>query len=352
MALKTIEARIDKKGRIYLPSKIRKINFFSQKTFRLLPIVRTSTKQIEKGLLLVSPSDEFDATYFWGNYDMKERYTIDYDPRGRLTTTENIMKDLGLHPFAYKYVFLVESCFGWELWPEHRFKRILRTLRAYKIKVTDRDNIKNIPTGLWVDAWLTEKSLFSKEAGRNTFLNAVKKSIKSKTEKTFLLLETVNNARLLSGGTLKDIKREINYFVGSSGYHFALPFLDTESRLMPSGFIKISHWKAKDIMQIVTQRIRDLSASEISERVASHYVMFSQENAKKFIDRVQLLKRPFNIDNSELYSMFWPINAGEGYKKNLEDKSFKTYQLMSRRADVYFNEHSRANIEMEFYKRC
>lgn len=349
MALKIIESRIDKKGRIYLPSKIRRIDFFKQKTFRLLPIVRTSTKQTEKGLLLINPTDEFDATYFWGNYDMKERYTVGYDPRGRLTTTENIMKDLGLHPFAYKYVSLVESCFGWELWPEHRLKRILRTFIAYKIKLANSVNIQDMSAEPWFDARLNERFLFSKEAGRDVFLKTVKKDRETKKEKTFFLLEKINSAWLLSGGSMKDTKKEINFFVNSRGYHFALPFLDTETRIVPSGTIRMSYWKSNNAMRIAIQRIRNLSIMERSEITASHYASFSYKGAKKLMERGQLLERSFSIDNSEVHISFCPIPIN---KRIIEDKSFKTFQLMSKRTDVFFNKNSHANIEIEFYKRC
>jgi hypothetical protein len=277
---------------------------------------------------------------------MKERYTIGYDPRGRLATTENIMKNLGLHPFAYKYVFLVRSCFGWEVWPKHRLKRILRTIRAYKIKIIEPTNIENIPVGAWFDAHLDEKFLFSKEAGKSLFLKAVNKSTKTKKERTLFLLERINAVHLLIGGTMKDIRKEVSSFIKNTGYHCALPFLDTEDRIVPSGSVRMSYWESKNIIRLTMQRIRDLSKAEISERVASYYTLFSRDKAKMFINRRQLLRRPFNIDYSMPYFTFWRINVNE---KNFDDEPFKTFQLVSKNADVYFNEKSQINIEMDFY---
>jgi DNA-binding transcriptional regulator/RsmH inhibitor MraZ len=346
--LRIIESRIDKKGRIYLPRGLREHSFFKRGVLRVLPIIRCSTKQIERGLLLIKPVDEFEAIYFWGNYDENKRYTIHIDATGRLATTESIMKELGLHPFARKYVYFIKSCYGWELWPEHRLKRLARSYRAYKIKITEGNTIdEKLSSGLWQDAYLFEKFLFSKETVKGLFLDPLEKGNQLKKELNIIVLEKINDVKLLFGGTIKDIKKEIDLFIESSGYNFLLPFLDTESRFVPTRTAKLSCWRTKGVIRLAMQRIRDLSTTEISEQIAKQYVIFSYEKAKKLMERNQLLLRPHNIDNSEVYFTFRTKNWNP---VELNTKSLQSLRLIKKRIDVYFHEESYLDFGIDFEK--
>jgi DNA-binding transcriptional regulator/RsmH inhibitor MraZ len=343
--LKIFEARIDPKGRIYIPANIRKLDFFNQKKYRLLPIVRSSTKQIERGLLLIKEADEFEANYFWGIYDNENRYTIEYDAHGRLATTENIMQDLELHNFKHKLIYFVESCFGWELWAKHRLKRLMRSFRAYGGMVA-KHNPAEFKAGCWVSASLSEKYMFSKEAGKEPLYKAIRKPLRDRDGRFFFILEKMNDTRLLFFDNLSQAKKEIGMFIEFKGSDLAFPSIDTESRLCPSGLVKMSFWKKHNVLRIAFQRTRNLTNIEKSKQIATLYQDISMNMAKRFMEAGSFKPSPFFIDDSEVWLTFILL---DGDILSLGKKSKGTFALSQKKVNVFFDKDSRANIVKDFF---
>lgn len=349
MPLELFEGRIDKKGRIYLSKEIRKHHFFKNKKYRILPIVRNSMKQLEKGLLLMHLGEEFGASHFFGIHQNDRLYSLSLEDNGKISTSEAMMKQIGFYPFAYKQMIIIESCYGWELWPKPRFSRLKRSYKAYFIRILEGE-VKNLPSGISIPCILPEKFIFGKESGIDEVLNFARQKRRNKKEIWMILLEKLNTARLIFGGTLAEIKEEIHRFVVERGYSYPLPFIDTEDTIehkyVPTYPVYLSCWRMKSVFVLQAERTtkyHDESTIKVIARIGVYNEMSKSGEPI----------RPFDLENATLHFYFkvddnynpFPFNSET---LQLDISKLQSLILYKKTVNIYIGDRPSMSIKMQF----